>query len=82
MIIKLFSFTPTLLQAANEYSPALIANYVYDLAKEFSQYYHDTPVLKEENMELKTFRLHLSKTIGVAIKTSMKLLGIEVPERM
>ncbi len=82
LIIKLFSFTPTLLQAANEYSPALIANYVYDLAKEFSQYYHDTPVLKEENMELKTFRLHLSKTIGVAIKTSMKLLGIEVPERM
>lgn len=82
LIIKLYSFTPTLLQAATEFSPALIANYVYDLAKEYSQYYHDTPILKEENKDIMYFRLHLSGTIGNAIKAAMKLLGIDVPERM
>ena len=82
LIIKLHSFTPTLLQATAEFSPALIANYVYDLAKEYSQYYHDTSILKEENKELMYFRLHLSNTIGTAVKSSMLLLGIEVPERM
>ena len=82
LILKLYGFAPTLLLAANEFSPALIANYVYDLAKEFSQFYHDTPILKEENLELLNFRLQLCDTIGVAIQSSMKLLGIEVPERM
>ncbi len=82
LIIKLYSFNSTLKEAANGFSPALIANYVYDLAKEFSQYYHDTPVLKEENKAIMNFRLHFSKTIGDAINSSMKLLGIEVPERM
>lgn len=82
LIIKLHSFDATLKQAANELSPALIANYTYDLAKEFSQYYHDTPILKEENKDLIQFRLQLAKTIGIAIKNSMGLLGIEVPERM
>ncbi len=82
LIIKLYSFNPILQQAANELSPALIANYVYDLAKEFSQYYHETPILKEEQKDLILFRLQLAKTIGIAIKASMGLLGIEVPERM
>ncbi|MES2138808.1 MAG: arginine--tRNA ligase [Bacteroidota bacterium] len=82
LIIKLYSFNTTLNQAAAEYSPALIANYIYDLAKEFSQYYHDVSILKEEQKELILFRLHLSKTIGSAIKESMQLLGIDVPERM
>jgi arginyl-tRNA synthetase len=82
LIIKLYSFTSTLNQAAAEFSPAVIANYAYDLAKEFSQYYHDTPILKEEQKELILFRLHLSKTIGVAIRSAMNLLGIDVPERM
>jgi len=82
LIIKLHTFDAVLKQAANELSPALIANYTYDLAKEFSQYYHDTPILKEENKELIQFRLQLAKTIGIAIKNSMGLLGIEVPERM
>lgn len=82
LIIKLHSFDAVLKQAANELSPALIANYTYDLAKEFSQYYHDTPILKEEQKDLILFRLQLSKTIGIAIKNSMGLLGIEVPERM
>ena len=82
LIIKLYSFKTILNQAAAEYSPALIANYVYDLAKEFSQYYHDVSILKEEKKELVLFRLHLSKTIGISIKESMELLGIDVPERM
>lgn len=82
LIVKLHNFNSVLNQAAQEYSPALIANYVYDLAKEYSQYYHDTPILKEEQKAIILFRLHLSNTIGIAIKDSMKLLGIEVPERM
>jgi len=82
LIIKIYNFNATIQQAAYEYSPAVIANYVYDLAKEYSQYYHDTQILKEENKSLVAFRLHLSNTIGTAIKTSMNLLGIEVPERM
>jgi arginyl-tRNA synthetase len=82
LIIRLYNFNSTLEQAAAGYSPAMIANYVYDLAKEYSQYYHDTPILKEQQKDLILFRLHLSHTIGIAIKTSMNLLGIEVPERM
>lgn len=82
LIIKLYNFNTVLKQAASELSPALIANYVYDLAKEFSQYYHETPILKEEQKDLILFRLQLSKTIGIAIKNGMGLLGIEVPERM
>ena len=82
LIIKLYNFNTTLNQAAKEYSPALIANYVYDLAKEYSQYYHEIPILKEEKTDLILFRLQLSKTIGFTIKKSMNLLGIDVPERM
>ncbi|MBA3705569.1 MAG: arginine--tRNA ligase, partial [Bacteroidetes bacterium] len=82
LIIKLYNFNTAIQQAANEFSPAVIANYVYDLAKDYSQYYHDTSILKEENKSLVQFRLHLSNTIGNVIKSSMNLLGIEVPERM
>lgn len=82
LIITLYNFNVTLHQAATEYSPALIANYVYDLAKEFSQYYHDVSILKEEQKDLIFFRLHLSNTVGGAIRESMQLLGIDVPERM
>ena len=82
LIIKLYGFNAALHNAANEYSPAVIANYVYELAKEYSQYYHDTPVFKETDKELMAFRLQLSKTIAEVVKTAMKLLGIEVPERM
>jgi arginyl-tRNA synthetase len=82
LIIKLYAFENVIKQAAQEYSPAVVANYVYDLAKEYSQYYHDTPILKEENKELLNFRLQLSNTIGIVIKSAMRLLGIEVPERM
>lgn len=82
LLIRMYNFDATVKQAAAEFSPAIIANYAYDLAKEYSQYYHDTPILKEEEKDLIIFRLQLSKTIGIAIKSAMGLLGIEVPERM
>ena len=63
-------------------SPALVANYTYDLAKTFNQFYDVCPVLKEEDETLRHFRLALSVTIARTIKTGMSLLGIEVPERM
>ena len=82
LIIKLYNFNTVIQQAANEYSPAVIANYVYELAKEYSQYYHDTPILKEDQKDYVLFRLQFSRIIGNAIKSSMHLLGIEVPDRM
>ncbi|HEX8515897.1 MAG TPA: arginine--tRNA ligase [Bacteroidia bacterium] len=82
LLIRLYNFDAVIKQAALELSPAQVANYAYDLAKEYSQYYHDTPILKEENKDLVVFRLQLSAAIGVAVKSAMGLLGIEVPERM
>jgi arginyl-tRNA synthetase len=82
LLVKLYNFDAALRQAAAELNPSLIANYTYDLAKEYSQYYHETPILKESEKDLIIFRLQLSNTIGMAVKTGMGLLGIEVPERM
>ncbi len=82
LIIKLYQFNQVVNQAANDLNPALVANYAYDLAKEYSQYYHDTPILKEEQKDFILFRLHLSKTIGIAIKEAMGLLGITMPDKM
>ena len=82
-VIKLIYDFPGLLKEAGEnYNPALVANYVYELSKSYNQFYHENPVLKEENENLKIFRLNLSEITGSIIKSSMKLLGIEVPERM
>lgn len=69
-------------QAGKEYNPALIANYVYELVKEYNQFYHDYSILREDNMELKNFRLMLSANVGKVVKSGMALLGIEVPDRM
>ncbi len=69
-------------QAGDEYNPALIANYIYDLVKEYNQFYHDYTILKEENADLKNFRLILSDNVGRVVKSGMSLLGIEVPDRM
>ena len=69
-------------QAGDEYNPALIANYIYDLVKEYNQFYHDYTILKEENTDLKNFRLILSDNVGRVVKSGMYLLGIEVPDRM
>jgi arginyl-tRNA synthetase len=82
LIIKLYNFDTMVKQAASEYSPAIVANYVYDLAKEYSQYYHDTQILKESDQKAIVFRLQLSENIGNAIRSAMNLLGINVPERM
>jgi arginyl-tRNA synthetase len=82
-LIKLVSQFPVAVKEAGEmYSPALIANYVYELVKEFNQFYHEFPMLAEENAEARNARLVLAETIGTVIKTGMKLLGIDVPERM
>lgn len=69
-------------QAGDEYNPALIANYIYELVKEYNQFYHDYTILKEENAALRDFRLVLSQEVGKIVKSGMSLLGIEVPDRM
>ncbi len=82
-LIQLITEFPAVVgQAGEEFSPALIANYIYELVKEYNQFYHDFTILKEENLGLKKFRLVLSDTIATIIKTGMGLLGIDVPERM
>jgi arginyl-tRNA synthetase len=82
-LIKLISQFPNAVKEAGEmYSPAVIANFVYELVKEFNQFYHEFPILIEENTAVRNLRLVLAETIGKTIKTGMKLLGIDVPERM
>jgi arginyl-tRNA synthetase len=82
-LIQLLSEFPAIVrEAADSFSPAVIANYIYDLVKEYNQFYHDYPILKEENSELKNLRLILSENIGKVIETGFGLLGIRVPERM
>lgn len=78
----LHQFPLVVKQAGDELSPALLANYTYDLAKEFNQFYHDYSILSAETPEAVEFRLALSAFTGKVIKNAMKLLGIEVPERM
>lgn len=82
-LIQLTSdFESVVKDAGNEYSPAIIANYVYDLVKEYNQFYHDFSILREENEDVKVFRLVLSANVAKVVKKGMSLLGIEVPERM
>ena len=82
LIQLLIAFQETVQLAGKEYSPSVIANYTYDLVKEYNQFYHDFSILKEENESLRSFRLLLSKNVAKVIKLAMSLLGIEVPERM
>ena len=82
-LIKLVSLYPSkVAEAVAALSPALIANYAYDLAKEFNQYYHDTPILKEPDGKVLEFRLLLIGTLARTLSSAMGLLGIELPERM
>ena len=82
-LVKLLSAYPQkVAEAAQALSPALIANYAYDLAKEFNQYYHETPVLKEENASLLKTRLVLIDTLSSVLRKGMGILGIELPDRM
>lgn len=69
-------------EAGDNYSPALLGNYAYDLAKEFNQFYHDYSILKEENEQVRNLRLLLAQQCSVAIRSAMGMLGIEMPERM
>ena len=82
LIQRLTDFPSLVEEAGRTYSPALIANYAYDLVKEYNQFYHDFSILREENADVRAFRLNLSRTVGDIIKRAMWLLGIEVPERM
>ena len=82
LIQRLADFSTAVSEAGRTYSPALIANYVYDLAKEYNQFYHDYSILREENGAVRAFRLVLSLTVGNIIKSGMALLGIEMPSRM
>jgi arginyl-tRNA synthetase len=82
LIQLLTEFPEVVKEAGNEFNPALIANFLYELVKEYNQFYHDYSILKEENTDLRNFRLVLSSAIAEVIKNGMALLGIEVPERM
>lgn len=82
LIQMLADFPNVVKQAGSDYNPSCIANYCYDLVKEYNQFYHDFSILHEENENKKTFRLVLSAEISKIIRTGMGLLGIEVPERM
>lgn len=82
-LIKLLNTFPAkIAEGAQAYSPAVIANYAYDLAKEFNQYYHDTPILKEESADILKMRLVLIDTLSAVLRKAMGILGIELPERM
>ncbi len=82
-LIKLLNLFPSkVAEAVQALSPAVIANYSYDLAKEFNQYYHDTPVLREEDGGLLRFRLVLIATLARVLRKAMDILGIRLPERM
>lgn len=78
----LFSFPSVVRQAGETYSPSLIANFAFDLAKNFNAFYQDTPILRENDEAKRNMRLRLSYFTGATIKTAMHLLGIDVPERM
>lgn len=82
IIRNLYAFPSIVEQAGQTYSPALIANYVYELAKSFNAFYQDTPILKEENESIVAMRVSLASFVGNTIKIAMNLLGIKVPERM
>lgn len=82
-LVKLLAKFPSVVrEAGDNYSPAVIGNYAYELAKEFNQFYHDFSILKEENEDIKNFRILLSKECSIAISNAMKMLGVEMPERM
>ena len=82
-LVKLLGLYPgKVAEAGAALSPAVIANYAYELAKEFNQYYHDTPILKEENEAVLKYRLELIATLARTLRSAMGLLGIELPERM
>src|SRR5680860_132195 len=82
-IVKRISLFPgTVKEAGDHYSPAIIANYCYELVKEYNQFYHDHSILAEADEDKRNFRLLLSAMVGDVVKKGMNMLGIEMPERM
>jgi arginyl-tRNA synthetase len=82
-LLKIISLFPEVVkEAGKEHSPAIVANYVYDLVKEFNSFYHDFSILNEMDLSVRDFRLAVSQTVGKIIKNGFSLLGIQVPERM
>ena len=82
LIQMIADFAAIVKQAGEDYSPSIIANYTYDLVKEYNQFYHDFSILREENEAVKVFRLALSANVAKVVRLGMGLLGIEVPSRM
>lgn len=82
LLQHLSDFRDVIAKAGKEYSPALLANYTYDLVKLYNSFYQSISILKEENEDLRTFRILLSKKVGEVIESGMKLIGVNVPERM
>lgn len=82
LIARLADYAEAVSEAGRNYSPAIIANYAYDLVKEYNQFYHDFSILKESDTELRAFRLALSFAVAETLHRAMGLLGIEMPERM
>ncbi len=82
LIQMVADFAAIVKQAGTDYSPSIIANYTYDLVKEYNQFYHDFSILREENEALKVFRVALSANVAKVVRLGMGLLGIEVPDRM
>jgi arginyl-tRNA synthetase len=82
LIKMLRKYPETVKMAATNYSPALIANYCYDLAKEFNQFYHDFSILGEDDLLKKNFRISLARVTSEVLNSGMYMLGIEMPEKM
>ena len=82
LIQMVADFAAIVKQAGEDYSPSIVANYTYDLVKEYNQFYHDFSILREENEAVKIFRLALSENVAKVVRLGMGLLGIEVPDRM
>jgi len=82
MLRLIHEFPSVICNAAESFNPSLIANFIYELVKEYNQFYHDYSILKEENTEIREFRLVFSRVVSDIVKNGMELLGIEMPERM
>ena len=82
VIKTLHALPESITAAAAAFSPAMVANYAYELAKAFNSFYQDTPILREENAQVRAFRVNLCAMVANALKNTMNILGIEVPERM
>lgn len=83
MIVRLLAqFASTIQEAGQTFSPAIVANYCYDLAKEFNQFYHDHSILQEPDQSIRDFRIILANQVSKVLHTGMSLLGIELPEKM